>query len=107
MNRKKSLRLPPNVLVCSYKVFVFSNTLANKRVWVYFLVYLKKLLMLFIILIITIIIKQSDKKKKKKQNARTKPIRSFPKIPISDYVVQFCPWLKQYSVLLPFFGVMS
>ena len=45
--------------------------------------------------------------RQKKQSARTEPIRSFPKIPISDYVVRFCPWLKQYSVLLPFFGVMS
>ena len=45
--------------------------------------------------------------RQKKQNARTEPIRSFQKIPISDYVVRFCPWLKQYSVLLPFFGVMS
>ena len=46
-------------------------------------------------------------RQKQKQNARAKPIRSFPRIPISDYVVQFCPWLKQYSVLFPFFGVMS
>ena len=95
--------MPHNVLSSLYKMFVFSNTLANKRAWVYFVVYLKKLLMLFIVLIIAIIIKQSDKR----QNARTKPIRSFPKSTISDYVVRFCPWLKQYSVLLPFFGVMS
>ena len=55
--------------------------------------------------IMIIIVKQSNKTKKKKR--RTKPIRSLPKIPISDYVARFCLWLKQYSVMIPFFGVMS
>ena len=83
---------------------IVSNTLANKRIWVYFVEYFKKLLMLFIILIIIIIIKQSDKKSKiQEQNL----LKVSPKIHISDYVVRFCPWLKQYSVLLLFFGVLS
>ena len=89
--------------VCIKCVWLCSNTLANKGIWVYFVLTLKKRLMLFIILIIIIIIKLSDKKQKR----RTKPIGSLKKIHISGYVVRFCPWPKQNGVLLPLFDVMS
>ena len=94
--------MPPNVSL--YKLFVFSNTLSNKRIWVYFLIYLKKRWILFTILIMIIVIKQSDKKcKKEGQNL----FKVSPKSLISDYFVRFGHWLKQFRVLLPFFGEMS
>ena len=59
-------------------------------------------MLLSIVLIIINLIKQSEKKQKR----RTKPTQSVLRIPISDDGVQFCLWLKQYSVLLLFFRVI-
>ena len=83
-----SLRLPPNVLVCLYKMFVFSNMLANERVWVYFFSIFENLLMLFIELIIIIIIKQSDKKSRtQEQNLFEVSPKSLFLIMLFDFVL--------------------
>ena len=47
-----------------------------------------------------------NKTVRQKCKRRTKPIQSLSQIPISDYDIQVCLWLKQYSVLFLFFHVI-